>query len=116
GCDRARREAVLDQHHDDGVEDRRLLRGRQAAGELEEREIAEVDVAEQVDEVSAAHDDVRGVGPGDVGAELLPGHVLRTRRVLYPASPKSASATSCTRLRNVSAARTSFSISSASAV
>jgi len=81
--DRARGQAVLDEHHHDGVEHRRLRGRRQAARELEEREVAERRRADEVDETVAAHDDVGGVRPRDVRSQLLAlPHAFRTSLVL----------------------------------
>ena len=110
--DRARRHAVFDQRDCDGVEHDRFLRGGQPSLQLEERKVTERDVADQVDELMPANDDPVGGGPPKVGAQLLAfAHAVLTRRVLYAASPKSASATRSTLQRNVSADRTAASIS-----
>src|SRR5439155_12574112 len=110
--DRARRHAVLDQRHRDRIEHHRFLRSWKPALELEESEVAERHVADELDQVVAAHDDPVGRAPTHLRPQLLAGHVFLVRRVLYEASPKPDSVISSTRHRNVSVARTAFSISS----
>ncbi|OLD92824.1 MAG: hypothetical protein AUG84_00405 [Chloroflexi bacterium 13_1_20CM_4_66_7] len=59
GGDRAWREAMLDQRHDEGVEHDRFLRRREAVFELQEGDIAERDLADQLlGEVVAADEDL----------------------------------------------------------
>src|SRR6266851_1282320 len=111
--DRARRHAVLDQRDRDRVEHHRLLRSREPALELQEREVAERHVADELGQVVAAHDNLVRRAPAHFRVQLLPRHVFLVRRVLYDASPKPDSVISSTRQRNVSVARTAFSISSA---
>ena len=67
---------MLDQRHGDGIENPRLGFGREAALELEEREVAERHLAQEVGQVMAADDDAVGRAPGDVRTQLLAGHTL----------------------------------------
>ena len=70
GDQRARRDAVLDQRHHDGVEGHRLLRRRDAAGELEEGHVAEVQVAEDLGrQVAPAHRDPVGRAVAEFGVQ-----------------------------------------------
>ncbi|CFP59616.1 Uncharacterised protein [Bordetella pertussis] len=58
---------MLDQHGQQGVEQRGLLRIGLAAGDLEEGEVAQVEVADDlVVQVVPAHDDGAGVAPAHV--------------------------------------------------
>ncbi len=74
GGQRARRDAVLDQRHHHGVEKLRLPGIGNAAHQLEERHVAEIQVAEDLaGQVLAAHHDAVDGGPGELGADGL-GH------------------------------------------
>src|SRR5438067_1232701 len=101
GGDRARGDPVLDQGDQDRVEHHRLAMVRQAALELEVRDIAERHLAYEVGrQVVAADEDLVG-GAAPKRRPELAAHFLTVSRVLYPASPKSASGTSVTPPRNI---------------
>ena len=93
---------MLDQRHHEGVEHDRLLLARKAAFELEKRDIAKRDLADQVvGQVVATDEDAVGGAASQPGLQLA-AHFLTVSLVLYPLSPKSDSGTSVTLLRNVS--------------
>ena len=83
GGDGARRETVLDQGHDQGVEHHRLLARRKPALQLEECEVAERHLADEVRrEVAAADEDLVGRAAAEAGRELLAAHFRTVSFVL----------------------------------